>query len=65
MPGLSVITMLGFALGYTLLVFVAGVFGGRLVQRLRGSSFEAPRAAAAALLLIAGAGFAAAGVAWF
>ncbi len=64
-PGLGVASMLGFAIGYTALVFAGGVFGGSLVARLRRRSFEAPRAAAAALLLVAGAGFAAAGIAWF
>lgn len=64
-PGLSAASMLGFALGYTLLVFLAGVFGGGVVARMRQRSFEAPRAAAAALLLAAGAGFAAAGGLWF
>ncbi len=64
-PGLSVAAMLGFALGYTALVFAAGAFGGGLVRRLRARSFDAPRAAAGALLLVLGAGFAAAGVAWF
>lgn len=64
-PGLTAASMAGFALGYTLLVFVAGAFGGELVRRLRGRAFAAPRAAAAALLIVAGAGFAAAGVAWF
>jgi cytochrome c-type biogenesis protein len=64
-PGLSAVSMLGFSLGYTGLVFLAGVFGGRLVQRLRRCSFEAPRAAAAALLLVAGAGFTAVGLRWF
>jgi cytochrome c-type biogenesis protein len=64
-PGLSVASMLGFALGYTALVFAGGAFGGALVGRMRRFSFEAPRAAAAALLLVSGAGFTAAGVAWF
>lgn len=64
-PGLSAAAMFGFALGYTALVFVAGVFGGTLVGRVRRRSFAAPRAVAAALLLVAGAGFAASGVAWF
>ncbi len=64
-PGLAVASMTGFAFGYTALVFVAGVFGGALVARVRRRSFEAPRAAAAALLLVAGLGFAATGVAWF
>ncbi len=65
LPGLGVATMLGFALGYTALVFVAGVFGGGLVARARQRSYAAPRAAAAALLLVAGAGFSATGIAWF
>jgi cytochrome c-type biogenesis protein len=64
-PGLAAASMGGFALGYTALVFVGGVFGGGLVARLRRGSLEAPRAAAAAILLVAGAGFAAAGVLWF
>jgi len=65
LPGLGVASMLGFALGYTALVFAAGVFGGGLVSRARRRSYAAPRAASAALLLVAGAGFAATGVAWF
>jgi cytochrome c-type biogenesis protein len=64
-PGLGVVSMLGFALGYTLLVFLAGAFGGEMVARLRGASVEAPRAAAAAQLLTAGTGFALVGVLWF
>lgn len=64
-PGLTVVAMVAFAIGYTALVFLAGVFGGSLVRRLRRRSFAAPRAAAAALLLVAGFGFAAAGIAWF
>lgn len=64
-PGLSLASMVAFALGYTALVFVAGVFGGGLVARLRRRSFAAPRAAAAALLLVAGMAFLAGGVAWF
>jgi len=65
LPGLGVASMLGFALGYTALVFAAGVLGGRLVARARRRSYAAPRAASAALLLVAGAGFAATGIAWF
>lgn len=61
-PGLSVISMLAFSVGYTALVFVAGVFGGTVVSRLRGQAFEAPRAASAALLMAAGLGFAVTGV---
>ncbi len=64
-PGLSVAAMVGFALGYTALVFAAGAFGGGLVRRLSARSFAAPRAAAGALLLVLGAGFAATGLAWF
>jgi cytochrome c-type biogenesis protein len=64
-PGLSVVSMAAFALGYTAIVFVAGVFGGNLVQRLRGRSFEAPRAVAGALMLAAGAAAAFAGISWF
>ena len=64
-PGLAAASMFGFALGYTALVFAAGVFGGSLVRRLRGQLFAAPRAAAAALLLVAGVGFAVSGFAWY
>lgn len=54
-----------FAVGYTSLVFAVGVFGGSLVKRLRLRSFAAPRAAAGALLLVAGVGFVISGLAWF
>ncbi len=64
-PGLTVVSMLGFALGYTALVFAAGVFGGNLVRSLRDRSFEAPRAAAGALLLVMGLGFGFSGARWF
>jgi cytochrome c-type biogenesis protein len=64
-PGLGAVSMVGFALGYTALVFAGGVFGGTLSRRLRRYSFEAPRAVAAALLIVAGLGFAASGLAWF
>ena len=64
-PGLTAASMVGFALGYTALVFAAGVFGGGLVARVRKHSFEAPRAAAGALLLVVGLSFVAAGIAWF
>lgn len=64
-PGLTVVSMIAFALGYTALVFVAGVFGGGLVQRLKRTGFDAPRAAAGALLLVIGLGFVATGLAWF
>lgn len=64
-PGLSVATMVGFALGYTILVFLGGAFGGGIVARARQISSPAPRAAAAALLIVTGFAFAAAGAAWF
>jgi cytochrome c-type biogenesis protein len=64
-PGLAVASMVSFALGYTAIVFLAGVFGGSLVTRLRQRSFEAPRAGAGALLIIAGIGFLFLGIAWF
>ena len=64
-PGLAVVSMGAFAVGYTALVFAGGVFGGNLVRRLRQLSFDAPRAAAAALLLLLGFAFTATGVAWF
>jgi len=64
-PGLSVATMAGFSLGYTLLVFLGGVFGGRLVLLARRIPFAAPRAAAAALLVVSGLAFAATGATWF
>jgi len=63
--GLTVASMIGFALGYTALVFAAGAFGGGAVQRLRRHSFAAPRAAAGALMLVIGGAFAAAGATWF
>lgn len=64
-PGLASVSMVAFALGYTALVFVAGALGGGVVRRLKERSFDAPRAAAAALLVVAGLGFSAAGIAWF
>ena len=64
-PGLSVISMAAFALGYTAIVFAAGVFGGNLVQRLRGRSFDAPRAVAGALMLAGSAALALTGIDWF
>lgn len=62
-PGLAVASMVGFAIGYTALVFVAGVFGGTLVSKLRRRS--SPRVASAALLLVVGAAFSVSGLAWF
>ena len=64
-PGLAIVSMATFALGYTAIVFLAGVLGGNLVAGLRRRSFDAPRAASGALLLVVGAGFAASGIAWF
>lgn len=64
-PGLGAASMATFALGYTAIVFVAGVFGGGLVQRLRGRSFTAPRAAAGALMLVVGTSVSITGIAWF
>lgn len=65
LPGLGVVSMIAFSLGYTALVFTAGVFGGDAVGRLRTGSLDAPRAVAAAVLLVAGLGFAAQGALWF
>lgn len=64
-PGLAVVSMATFSLGYTLLVFLGGVFGGGLVARARRIPYAAPRAAAAALLVVSGLGFVAAGATWF
>jgi cytochrome c-type biogenesis protein len=64
-PGLAVASMVAFAVGYTALVFAGGVFGGSIVRRLRRRSFDGPRAASAALLLVTGLAFTAAGVSWF
>lgn len=64
-PGLSVLTLVAFSLGYTLLVFLGGVFGGGLVTVARRFDFTAPRAAAAGLLLVCGAAFAWSGIRWF
>jgi len=64
-PGLSVATMVCFSLGYTLLVFIAGVFGGKLVGFASRVPLAAPRAAAAALLVVSGLAFAATGATWF
>lgn len=64
-PGLSVLTMLAFSLGYTALVFFGGIFGGGLVATARQLNFAAPRAIAAGLLLACGLGFAWTGIAWF
>jgi len=65
LPGLTVVSMVAFALGYTAIVFAAGVVGGSAVRRLQRHSFAAPRVAGAASLLVTGAAFLAAGWRWF
>lgn len=65
LPGIAVVTMFGFALGYTALVFVSGAMTGAFQARLSGRVFAGARAAASALLLVAGTGFAASGIAWY
>ena len=62
--GLGVVTMLCFSLGYTALVFLAGVFGGQVVAWARRLDMAAPRAAAGAVLVVSGTTFVLAGVAW-
>ncbi len=57
--------MFGFALGYTAIVFVSGAMTGAFQARLSGRVFAGARAAASALLLVAGTGFAASGIAWY
>jgi len=64
-PGLSVLTMFAFSMGYTALVFLGGIFGGGLVMTARQLNFAAPRAIAAGLLLACGLGFAWTGIVWF
>jgi len=64
-PGLGVATMISFSLGYTLLVFLGGLFGGGLVVWASRLRLAAPRAAAAALLVVSGFTLALTGVAWF
>lgn len=61
--GLSVATMAAFAVGYTALVFVAGVTGGRAGGRFRRHA-PAIQAGSAALLILAGVGFAVSGALW-
>jgi cytochrome c-type biogenesis protein len=65
MPGLGVATMVSFSFGYTLLVFLGGVFGGGLVVWAKRLRLMAPRAAAAALLVASGLMLALSGMAWF
>lgn len=62
--GLGAVTMAAFAVGYTVLVFVAGLTGGRLLGRFRGRT-RAVQAVAAAFLLVAGVGFVGSGAAWW
>jgi hypothetical protein len=57
--------MIFFSLGYTLLVFLGGLFGGGLVAWASRLRLAAPRAAAAALLVVSGFTLALTGVAWF
>ena len=64
-PGLGAGVMLAFGLGYTALVFVAGVFGGGWIGRLRHRSRVAPRAVSAAVLLVAGLVTVSAGWRWW
>ena len=64
-PGLGVATMISFSLGYTLLVFLGGLFGGGLVAWASRLRLEAPRAVAAALLIVSGFTLVLTGVAWF
>jgi cytochrome c-type biogenesis protein len=62
-PGLSVATMASFAIGYTALVFAAGVGGGGVSERFGGH--PGLQAGAAAVLLLAGLGFVVSGWLWF
>jgi len=64
-PGTALLTMIFFSFGYTLLVFIAGLFGGGLVAWAKRLRLAAPRAVAAALLIVSGVGFVLVGVAWF
>ena len=63
--GLGAPAGIGFVLGSGALVGVAALVGGALLGRLRFRSFQAPRAAAAALILASGGGMVAVGLAWF
>jgi cytochrome c-type biogenesis protein len=64
-PGVGVMTMIAFSFGYTLLVFLGGVFGGGLATWARRIDLAAPRAVAGAILLGAGITFAWSGLTWF
>ena len=64
-PGLGIATMISFSLGYTLLVFLGGLFGGGLVVWAKRLRMETARAAAAALLVASGVTFALTGFSWF
>ena len=50
---------------YLAFYLACGVFGGSVVRRLKQRSFDAPRAASAALLLVTGLAFTSAGISWF
>lgn len=63
--GAGVVAMLSFSLGYTMLVFLGGVFGGGLFAWIRRFDLQAPRAAAAALLIACGITIGYAGADWF
>ncbi|MBA2565749.1 MAG: cytochrome C biogenesis protein CcdA [Gemmatimonadetes bacterium] len=64
LPGLSVATMVCFAIGYTALVFAAGV-GGAGTRAHFARQAAGLQAGAAALLFLAGLGFAISGLLWF
>lgn len=64
-PGIGVATLIAFSLGYTLLVFLGGVFGGGLVAAAKQMNFAVPRATAAGLLVTSGLTFAWTGLVWF
>ncbi len=63
-PGLSAVTMAAFAVGYTALVFAAGLVGGRATAGFRRHS-PSVQSISAAVLMVAGLGFAASGMLWF
>jgi cytochrome c-type biogenesis protein len=63
--GAGVVAMLSFSLGYTMLVFLGGIFGGGLFAWIRRFDLRAPRAAAAALLIACGITIGYAGADWF
>ncbi len=63
--GSGVVAMLSFSLGYTMLVFLGGVFGGGLFAWVRRFDLQAPRAAAAALMIACGLTIGYSGAGWF